>query len=184
MVTQLHVRAINDSVTTGRLSVGGLVFPCVIGRNGRSFRKREGDGKTPIGSWDVRPGYFRQDRQRHCPGGPPTKPLRRGDGWCDEAASGRYNRPVKLPLVESHEGMWRPDGAYDFVFPTSHNERPRVRGLGSAIFFHLTRPGVKVTEGCIAVSPGDMKKILSLCGPRTRLVVWPGQGGPLAAGRK
>ena len=32
-----------------RLHVGHLVFPCLIGRNGRTHSKREGDGKTPVG---------------------------------------------------------------------------------------------------------------------------------------
>lgn len=72
--------------------------------------------------------------------------------------------------------MWRVDGAYDIVFATSHNERPRVKGAGSAIFFHLTRKGSNVTAGCVAVSQSDMRKILSLCRKKVKLVVWPGQG--------
>jgi L,D-peptidoglycan transpeptidase YkuD (ErfK/YbiS/YcfS/YnhG family) len=72
--------------------------------------------------------------------------------------------------------MWREDEAYDIVFATSHNERPRVQGAGSAIFFHLTRKGSGVTAGCVAVSKSDMRKILALCGRKVLLQIWPGQG--------
>jgi L,D-peptidoglycan transpeptidase YkuD (ErfK/YbiS/YcfS/YnhG family) len=51
-----------------------------------------------------------------------------------------------------------------------------VKGAGSAIFFHLTRKGSNVTAGCVAVSQSDMRKILSLCRKKVKLVVWPGQG--------
>lgn len=105
-----------------------------------------------------------------------VKQMRRSDGWCEVPGSDYYNRHVKLPFRHGHETMWRGDGAYDVVFATSHNERPRVQGKGSAIFFHLTRVGSQVTAGCIAVSKSDMRKILSLCSRKVKLVVWPGQG--------
>ena len=35
------------------LRVANQTFPCVIGKNGVAKRKRESDGKTPIGGWSV-----------------------------------------------------------------------------------------------------------------------------------
>jgi L,D-peptidoglycan transpeptidase YkuD (ErfK/YbiS/YcfS/YnhG family) len=176
MVTHLHIRARNSSQVQGRLHIGHLVFVCIIGRNGRTFRKQEGDGKTPIGCFWLRQGFFRSDRLPVPAQHLPLKPMRRNDGWCEVPRSGLYNRHVKLPFRDGHETMWREDGAYDIVFATSHNERPRVQGAGSAIFFHLTRQGSDVTAGCVAVSLNDMRKILGLCHRKVVLAVWPGQG--------
>ncbi len=176
MVTHLHVRARNERTVAGRLHVGGLVFPCIIGRNGRGYRKHEGDGKTPVGVFLLRKGFYRRDRMGNPAAHLLTKVLRQSDGWCEVPGSGFYNQHVKLPFRDGHETMWRVDEAYDVVFATSHNERPRVQGAGSAIFFHLTRVGSEVTAGCVAVSKSDMRKILSLCGRKVRLAVWPGQG--------
>lgn len=176
MITHLHVRAITERAVAARLHVGVRVFACIIGRNGRGFRKREGDGKTPVGAFWLRRGFYRADRMKNPSAELGLRVLTRRDGWCEVPQSGFYNQYVKLPFRDGHETMWRDDEAYDVVFATSHNERPRVKGAGSAIFFHLTREGTDVTAGCVAVSKSDMQKILSLCGRRVKLSVWPGQG--------
>jgi L,D-peptidoglycan transpeptidase YkuD (ErfK/YbiS/YcfS/YnhG family) len=178
MVTYIHVRAINQSTRKARLSVGACIFPCWLGRTGLSFRKREGDGKTPIGVWTLRPGYFRADRLRKPICGLKLAPLVANMGWCEMPASGQYNHKVRLPFRDVSESMWRTDNAYDVVFPTDHNERPRVKGAGSAIFFHLLRDSADCTAGCVAVRGLDMQKILARCGRRVVLVVWPPLGSP------
>lgn len=184
MLTYLHIRAINDTTSKARLQVGHMVFSCVIGRSGRTHVKREGDGRTPIGCWVVEPGYFRADRLRRWVGNEVARPMRKSDGWCDDPSSGQYNRPVTLPLDRGHESMWRDDGAYDVVFPTDHNQRPRIRGAGSAIFLHLTRQGVGHTAGCVAVSAAAMQKLLRLHRRNFCLVIWPSQGRLSAVRRK
>jgi L,D-peptidoglycan transpeptidase YkuD (ErfK/YbiS/YcfS/YnhG family) len=172
-ITCLHIRAMNNISVAARLHLGHMVFPCIIGRNGRTFSKREGDGKTPIGRFWLRQGFYRADRFQRPSAARGLKPLQKSDGWCEVPGSGHYNRHVKLPFRHGHETMWREDSAYDVVFATSHNECPRVQGKGSAIFFHLTREGSGVTAGCVAVKASDMRKILSLCREKVMLVVWP-----------
>jgi L,D-peptidoglycan transpeptidase YkuD (ErfK/YbiS/YcfS/YnhG family) len=159
-----------------RLHIGHLVFPCLIGRSGRTHRKREGDGASPVGMFDLTLGFYRGDRVLRPAAHLGTRPIRKTDGWCEVPGSAFYNCHVRLPFRDGHETMWREDGAYDVVFATSHNQRPRVRGFGSAIFFHLTRDGANATAGCVAVSLGDMRKILALCGRHVKLAIWPGQG--------
>lgn len=44
----------------------------------------------------------------------------------------------------------RDDPLYDTVLVTDHNQCPRVRGAGSAIFIHVARPLLTGTFGCIA----------------------------------
>ncbi len=114
----------------------------------------------------------------------PVSASRPEDAWCEDPHDGRYNQKITLPPGEGSETFWRVDEAYDVVIPTSHNTRPRVKGAGSAIFFHLTRKGSMVTAGCVAVSRQDMRKILARCNAVTCLVIWPPEGGPPAVLRR
>ena len=80
--------------------------------------------------------------------------------------------------------MQRADHVYDVVVELSHNERPRVQGHGSAVFIHLRHDNGGPTAGCIAVALKDMKKILAISGPRTRIMIPPISGLPRACFRK
>jgi L,D-peptidoglycan transpeptidase YkuD (ErfK/YbiS/YcfS/YnhG family) len=167
----VHVHAISMRATTGVLKAGGLRFPCSIGRSGRAYIKREGDGASPKGAWQMRRLFYRADRLKPPPTGLRPAVMRPHDGWCETVGDRNYNRLVRIPYAASHETMRRQDHLYDIVVELSHNERPRVQGHGSAVFFHLRQPDGGATAGCIAVSLRDMRIILRLCGPRTRLVI-------------
>ena len=183
-VTYIHVRAISACSTRAILTCGSVSVACSLGRSGRSFLKKEGDGKSPVGIWALGQGYYRSDRQVRPQTSLPLTPLRKGWGWCETAGDRNYNRMVDMPYATSHEELWRNDRLYDIVIETSHNRRPRVQGRGSAIFFHLARPDYGATAGCIALSLKDMRKILAFCSPKTSLVIWPPGGQPLNALRK
>jgi len=169
-VAMLHARALSASACRGVLIAGNLRVPCAFGRSGVSSLKREGDGATPRGIWPlrhvlVRPGIRVKGRLL-------AYRLARNDGWCDDPSDRNYNHRVKLPYSASYEPLWRDDELYDVIVVLGYNDRPRKRGAGSAVFFHLADPQSGPTAGCIAVSRKDMLKILSLCGPGTRLRVW------------
>ena len=167
-VTYLHVHAISDRANQGVLCLGNLRFPCLLGKNGRATRKCEGDGKSPRGAWLITEIYFRPDRLH---GLKSAKRLKPNDGWCDAPLSKDYNRRVKLPFKASHENLWRDDEAYDILGITNHNQRPRIRGAGSAIFLHLWRDGASFTEGCIALRRRDMLVLLSKLKGKAYLVI-------------
>lgn len=155
----------------GLLTVGGLTLPCALGRGGLTRFKREGDGATPVGRFELLHGYRRDDRGLP-PGGPlALAPIRVDDGWCDDAGDGRYNRPVRLPFAGSHEVMRRDDRLYDVVIVLDANVRRRVIGRGSAIFFHLARDGFEPTAGCVALAPADMRRVLARLGSRPVMVI-------------
>jgi L,D-peptidoglycan transpeptidase YkuD (ErfK/YbiS/YcfS/YnhG family) len=94
----------------------------------------------------------------------PVRAIGQHDGWCDDPADRNYNRLVKLPSRRSAEGLKRTDRLYDLVLVLGYNDRPRVRGRGSAIFVHLARPGFTPTEGCIALSQHDLLMLLAEIG--------------------
>lgn len=65
--------------------------------------------------------------------------------------------------------MWRDDRLYDLVVVLNYNERPRVRGKGSAIFLHVARTGLVPTEGCIALALRDLRKVAARSRRLTRI---------------
>ena len=158
----LFVTCIRPRDHTGYLRVGGALFRCALGRSGLHHVKREGDGASPVGAWPIRYGYFRPDRLRRIGTPVPLYSMHKTDGWCDDPASRHYNCPVRLPASVSAEHLWRDDDIYDVVTVLGHNDRPPIKGRGSAIFFHLAREGYGPTEGCVAVSTRDMRRILSV----------------------
>ncbi len=164
------VRRAPGRAPRGILVAGSLVLPCAIGRGGIVRDKREGDGGTPAGSHRLLGGFFRADRLRR-PSGLVFRAIGPMDGWCDDARSAAYNRPVRLPSRFGHEVMWREDGLYDCVIDIAWNRGPVRKKRGSAIFLHLARDGLKPTEGCVAVPRARLHHLLARIEPATRLIV-------------
>ncbi|WP_374533200.1 L,D-transpeptidase [Phenylobacterium sp.] len=151
------------ALSDGRFLLGERTTRCALGKNGvvEAAEKREGDGRSPLGTWTIRRVLYRPDK-----GGPPqtrlpAKALERDDGWCDDPLDPAYNRAVKLPHPASAEQMWRQDDLYDLVCVLAHNDDPPVPGRGSAIFMHLARPDGGPTEGCVALSREDLLDLLA-----------------------
>ncbi|MCM5559773.1 L,D-transpeptidase [Pleomorphomonas sp. JP5] len=169
-LTRLHVRVTSPHSTHGRLVGGGVDMAATIGRSGLTALKREGDGASPLGRFRIVGGFYRPDRFPVRPrAGIPLIPLRHDDGWCDDPTDRNYNRPVRHPYPRSHETMWRADHAYDIVLILDFNLRPRIRGGGSAIFFHLAHADCRPTAGCLALSGPDMLKLLPRLSTRTMI---------------
>ncbi len=171
-LSALVVRARPGNPTQGLLQAGHLVFSCALGRGGITSNKREGDGATPLAVMRFLSGYFRSDR--FAPARRTRLPMAASDaalGWCDAPQDRNYNRPVRLPYKAGHETMQRADHLYDACLVLDWNIAPRKRGRGSAIFFHLARPGYKPTEGCVAISRRDMERLLPHLSRRTVLKV-------------
>ena len=151
----------------GLLVGPGFQYHCALGRSGITSRKREGDGATPAGRFKLLYGYYRKDRLAKPSTQLPVKSIRPTDGWCDDPVHRNYNAPVTLPFAHSHEKMMRDDGLYDICIVLDYNIEPQTRGMGSAIFFHLTRPDRGPTEGCVAISRDDMRRLIPTLAPST-----------------
>jgi L,D-peptidoglycan transpeptidase YkuD (ErfK/YbiS/YcfS/YnhG family) len=167
------VSSLAAASTRGLVRLAGFAWPCALGRSGRRARKREGDGATPIGCWRVAQVHYRADRVQRPRTRLPVRAIRPADGWCDDPADRNYNRAVRHPYPASAERLWRADHLYDVIIVLTHNSRPRVRGGGSAVFLHLARPGYAPTEGCIALRPAHLLRLLQRLGPGARVCVLP-----------
>lgn len=154
-----------------RARFGGQAWRCAIGRGAARLDKREGDGATPAGCWPLRRVLYRADRLTAPETALPLAEIGPRDGWCDDPADSRYNRPVALPCGARHEKLWRADRVYDLVVVLGHNDDPPVAGAGSAVFLHLARPGYAPTEGCVALALDDLLSFLGVAAPDSRLCV-------------
>ncbi len=167
---QLIVRGRSARATVGTISCGNLCFPCTLGWSGRSVDKREGDGATPIGAFMLREVLYRADRlsRPHCR--LPLRPLRMSDGWCDDPPDRNYNRRVRHPYPAGAERLWRDDHLYDVIVVMSHNECPRIRGRGSAVFMHVAPSEMTPTAGCVALRLPHLLRLLEYLSRRS--VLW------------
>jgi L,D-peptidoglycan transpeptidase YkuD (ErfK/YbiS/YcfS/YnhG family) len=146
----------------GRLMLRGQVFRAALGRAGVGARKQEGDGATPAGLLPLRRVLYRLDRVRAPDCAVPIEPIGETDGWCDDPAHRDYNRQVRLPHEAHCEELWRQDGVYDVIGVLGWNDAPVAKGCGSAIFLHVARADYAPTEGCIALAPGDLLRVLAM----------------------
>lgn len=154
------VRAAPGSRSRGTVSFGGITVPAALGRTGRTAFKREGDGATPIASMRLLHGFTRGDRVSALRTPLPMRRIAKGMLWCDQPDHPSYNRLVRAPFRLSHEEMMRGDGLYDICLVLDWNITARSRHRGSAIFFHLIKPGYQPTAGCVAVSLRDMQRLI------------------------
>lgn len=129
-----------------------------IGYNGLAppGKKREGDGRTPSGSYGF--SFFFGVKPR-----PDVAfPFRHAysyDVWDDDPASARYNEWVD---TRRHDAGRAPEPmhqvpAYDYAAVMTYNPA-RVPGLGSAIFLHVGTGSA--TAGCVSLPADRLLKIL------------------------
>lgn len=134
--------------------------PAVIGRNGLAPRgeKREGDGRTPSGTFALRRAFGYGDGVRT---GLDYRVVSEKDFWVDAPASPFYNQWVTGDVPEvSHEVLRRQDELYEYALVIEYNTDPVVAGMGSAIFMHLWRGADQPTAGCVAMARGDLLALL------------------------
>ena len=168
---RIVVRTLGRKNSRGIVTAGNRQFPCALGRSGITCKKREGDGATPAGRFKILALWYRADRENIIPNEISTSRIKKDIGWCDAPEDRNYNRSVKLPYPARHENMWRDDLLYDWCLVLDQNYSTRMRGLGSAIFFHLATPDFRPTEGCVAIQPRDMRWLLGHIGNKTILDV-------------
>ena len=153
------------------LQIDDFYFNCSIGKKGTSNKKKEGDYKTPVGTFSLENLYYRKDRISK----PQTKlkciPIRKYMGWCNDINHPRkYNKLLFVDRKISHEKLFRKDHKYDLLIPIKYNFKKKVVGKGSCIFLHLTKDYLP-TAGCIALSEKDFLILLKLINRNSKVKV-------------
>jgi L,D-peptidoglycan transpeptidase YkuD (ErfK/YbiS/YcfS/YnhG family) len=166
--------------------------PAVLGRTGLAWGrglhrdrdrtplepvKREGDGKSPAGAFELLHafGYSPPDSVRTKLPYTQSTP----DLICfDDIRSEYYAQVVNLreksldpSSLPSHENMHRDDDLYRYVILVEHNTEKPVKGAGSCIFLHIWRGEDSYTAGCTAMSAENMQRLLAWLDPQKRPVL-------------
>jgi L,D-peptidoglycan transpeptidase YkuD (ErfK/YbiS/YcfS/YnhG family) len=138
----------------------------VIGYNGFSVHKREGDGKTPIGIFSFGTAFGRDTK----PNGMSWKYKKttKYDYWIDDVSSKDYNKWITYTgnpskRWKSYERMTHELYKYGAVI--NYNTKPIVKGKGSAVFLHIWRGSSSKTAGCVAVEQGNLVSTLKWLNP-------------------
>jgi len=136
--------------------------------------KREGDGRSPAGVFDLRlvTGYAKTAPPgTRLPYRQATQTLR----CVDDPRSRHYNQLADEGRAKkdwsSAEDMRRKDDLYRLVVWVGHNDAPVVPGGGSCIFLHLRAGPGSTTSGCTAFDPEPLEGLLRWLDPGARPVL-------------
>jgi len=154
------------------LQIDEFRFKCCIGKNGSTKSKKEGDKKTPKGTFEIENLYLRKDRIKM----PLTLlkciSIKKNMGWCNDIRFPRkYNKLFKIKKKIKHEKLKRKDYKYDLLIPIKYNFKKPIPGLGSCIFIHLTKD-YKPTTGCIALKEKDFLIMLKLIKKNSKIKIF------------
>ena len=154
------------------LQIDEFKFQCCIGKKGSTSNKKEGDKKSPKGTFQIENLYFREDRIK--------KPLtllkcikiKKDMGWCDDINfPKKYNKLIKIEKKIRHEKLKRKDNKYDLLIPIKYNFNKPTSGKGSCIFIHLTK-NYQPTAGCIALKKKDFLIMLKLIKKNSKIKIF------------
>ena len=154
------------------LQIDEFKFRCCIGKKGSTKNKKEGDKKTPKGTFKIENLYFREDRVK--------KPftllkcikIKKNMGWCDDISfPQKYNKLIKIEKKIGHEKLKRKDNKYDLLIPIKYNYKKPITGKGSCIFIHLTK-NYKPTAGCVALKEKDFLIMLKLIKKNSKIKIF------------
>ena len=152
------------------LQIDEFKFKCCIGKKGSTSNKKEGDKKSPKGTFQIENLYFREDRIK--------KPLtllkcikiKKDMGWCDDPLNKSYNKLIAIKKNIKYEKLYRKDHKYDLMIPIKYNYFRPIKYKGSCIFVHLTND-YRATAGCIAIKKKDFFIMLKLINRKTKIKI-------------
>ncbi len=163
----MHIKLINKN-----LYFDDYKLKCAIGKRGITSKKREGDKKTPKGTFKFVSLFYRKDRVKKISTSLKKNVIKKNMGWCDDPDSKHYNKLIKFPFKFSAEKLFLKKNIYDIILIINFNLKPVIKNKGSAIFLHISKKNYEPTNGCIAVSLQDMKLLLSKINKKTILKVF------------
>ena len=92
------------------LHIDEFKFRCCIGKNGLTKNKREGDKKTPKGTFGIERLYYRKDRLKKPITSLKQVEIKENLGWCDDIYfPKKYNKLIKTEKKIKHEKLKRKD---------------------------------------------------------------------------
>jgi len=160
-------------------------MPVGIGRKGFAtpHAKREGDQLSPTGFFRLGQ-LFCYDKVVNTR--MPFIQTTSEDKWIDDPNSADYNRHIRgETTAKSYENLKIRSDEYKYCMAIEYNTHPVVKGMGSAIFLHLSE-GEKPnpSAGCVVITQKDMEGLLKWMNPESKPSILMGNEKILMAGLK
>ena len=147
-----------------------------IGKNGITNNKKEGDGKTPLGEFELGLILVRNSNVENIHG-LKYKVITENMYWIDDSKSKYYNQLVDMSKVtkawDSAEHLIDYPIQYEYLIEIKTNPN-NIHGKGSAIFLHCSNN--QPTAGCVAIDRNVMKKIIENIDEKTKIKIEKGDG--------
>ena len=135
-----------------------------IGKNGITIDKKEGDGKTPEGMYELGLAFGMHDKKQiSIDSSIEYIKINENLYWVDDVNSTYYNQLVDSRKVikdwKSAEHLIEYPKQYEYAIEIKTNIG-NVPGKGSAIFLHCSNN--KPTAGCVAIDRENMIKLFKM----------------------
>lgn len=162
-----------------------IPMPVGIGRKGFAApnTKREGDKRSPTGFFRLGQ-LFCYDKVVNT--SMPYTQTTSEDKWIDDPGSADYNRYIKgETTANSYENLKISNDEYKYCMVITYNMYPVVKGMGSAIFLHLStgeRPNP--SAGCVVVTQSNLERLLNWMKPELKPSILMGNEKILLSGLK
>ena len=153
------------------LIIDDFIFKCCVGKKGLTPTKKEGDNKTPKGTFEIENLYFRKDKLKKPKTGLRCVEIKKYMGWSNDVNyPKKYNKLINTEEKVRHEKLKRNDYKYDLLIPIKYNYKKPISGKGSCIFIHLTK-NYRPTAGCIALKKKDYLIMLKLINRNSKIKI-------------
>lgn len=152
----------------------GTAIPVVVGKNGMAQgNKKEGDGRTPMGVYDIGPAFGFAKTQPAIK--LPYVALTDTAVCVDDPQSQYYNRLLDRKQIfkpDWHSGeQMRTVPQYLIGSVIQYNQKNPIKSAGSCIFLHIWKNKNTGTAGCVAMQKSDLKEILQWLNPMKAPVI-------------
>ena len=163
---------VTECVKKGRTWTKVVETPGRAGANGfaKPGEKREGDGKSPTGSFTFTEAFGMANPGTKLP----YRTLRSsGDCWGATPGQSHYNDYYSGDCGPADENLSSimQLGPYRQAAVIDYNRPKAVPGYGSAIFFHVG--GKTPTAGCISIEEAVLRGIIRTLAPGDRMIMGP-----------
>ena len=158
-------------------------IPAGIGRKGFAGpgAKREGDQQSPTGFFRLGQLFcYSKEVKTQMPFIQTTPE----DKWIDDPNSDDYNRHIRgTTQAKSYEKLKIRSDEYKYCMVIEYNTHPVVKGMGSAIFIHLSEgESPNPSAGCVVVTQSDMEGLLNWMNPELKPSILMGNEKVLISG--
>ena len=155
---------------SGLLKISQYYFQCNLGKNGVTFNKKEGDDKTPLGTFPLNFVMYRSDRISKPKTNLKIINIKKNHVCCDDPKDLNYNKIFQTNNINISEKLWRNDSLYDILIVIGYNYNQVIKNKGSAIFLHLNKKNYNSTKGCISIKKENMIKLLKYSPKKIQII--------------